>query len=210
MGVTSLTLQKRKLRLREITYLVSRKGRLQEISNLLRSQMLWGPRWELVMLEFTAYGLLQSHHILLPTGYPFLYPRLYIWQTRLKCSQKGQQRNTIPKGQPCVCLNLLRPRSVHCSWWSRQLGMQGPGIRAGIWEKGGWENRPMCRSCEGVQLHLQNHTWQEWQQATRGESVKQWASARSKGKHSVSWPREGTYWKGMLGKDKHAYLNLLD
>ena len=135
--------------------------------------MLWGPRLELVMLEFTACGLLQSHHILLPTGCPFLYPRLYIWQTRLKCSNKGQQMNTIPKGQSCVCLNLLRPRSVHCSWWSRQLGMQGPGIRAGIWEEGRWENRPTCRSCEGVQFHLQNHTWKEWQQA---QAVSQWSS----------------------------------
>lgn len=78
MEVTFLTLRKRKLRLREITHLVRRKGRLQEISNLLGSQMLWGPRLDLVMLEFTAYGLLQSHHILLPTGYPFLYPRLCI------------------------------------------------------------------------------------------------------------------------------------
>lgn len=132
---------------------------------------------------------------------PISLSKVVYLTNQVKMFQKGQQRNTIPKGQPCVCLNLLRPRPCSLQLVIQTVGHAGAwNQEAGIWEEGGWENRPMCRSCEGAQLHLQNHTWQEWQQATR-ESVKQWALARSKGKHSVSWPREGTYWKGMLGKD---------
>ena len=163
--------------------------------------MLWGPRLDLVMLEFTAYGLLQSHHILLPVSLPKV---VYLTNQVKMFQQRAAGENYSERAALC------RPCSVHCSRWSRQLGMQGPGIGASVRERWGWENRPMRRSCEGVQFHRQSHTWKEGQQGTGGGSVKQWASARSMGKRSMSWPTGGTYWKEMLGEDKHAYVNSFD
>ena len=148
--------------------------------------MLWGPRLDLVMLEFTAYGLLQSHHILLPTGYPFLYPRLCIWQTRLKCSNKGQQVKTILKGQPCVGLALFTAAGGPDSWACRDLESEpasgrGEGGRTGP-----------CAGAARVCSSIGRAT--PGRKGSREQVASQWSSGHRRGpwaSAACSDPREG-------------------
>lgn len=87
---------------------------------------------------------------------------------------------TIPKGQPCVGLALFTAAGGPDSWACRDLGSEpaagkGEGGRTGP-----------CAGAARVCSPTHRATPEEGQQATGGESARQWASARPTGKRSVS------------------------
>ena len=60
---------------------------------------------------------------------PVSLPKVVSLTNQVKMFQKRAAGENYPERAA-----LCRPCSVHCSRWSRQLGMQGPGIGASVWE----------------------------------------------------------------------------